>query len=138
MHVAPPQPDQETTNQRNNERKQKQPLGQSCNQAKCEAWKEQQNCEGSNQKPRRLAVHGVKLVKFKIERDNDKLKGRNQESAVARAAVEKVYPGIELFSQGVTPSLSLPLQHFTTQFGMDWEWFHCAMDTRKTMRGVEP
>ena len=80
----------------------------------------------------------MKLVKFRIERDNSKLKRENQKSAVGRTAVGKVYPGIELFSQGVTPSLSLPLQHFTTQFGMDWEWFYCAMDTRKTMRGVEP
>ncbi|MEY4759836.1 MAG: hypothetical protein RLZZ268_1334, partial [Cyanobacteriota bacterium] len=30
-----------------------------------------------------------------------------------------VLPGIELFSQGATPQISLPLQRFTTEFEMD-------------------
>ena len=32
---------------------------------------------------------------------------------------EKVLPGIDLFSQGATPQISLALQRFTAEFEMD-------------------
>ena len=50
----------------------------------------------------------------------------------------KDFPGTELFSRGATPRVSSPLQRFTTEFGMESEWFHRASSTRKGCEITEP
>ncbi len=44
-----------------------------------------------------------------------------------------IRPGTELFSRRATPKVSSPQQRFTTEFGMESEWFHCATSTRKAI-----
>ncbi len=47
-------------------------------------------------------------------------------------------PGTELLSRGATPKVSSPLQRFTSEFGMESAWFHCANRTRKTVGAATP
>ena len=45
-------------------------------------------------------------------------------------------PGTELLFRGATPKVSSPQQRFTSEFGMESEWFHSAISTRKIVECV--